>query len=175
MSAGPATPAVALRGLRKSFGAVEAVAGVDLEIADGEFFSMLGPSGSGKTTVLRMIAGFESPTAGAMFRALPPMPAPRPRQSALTPMRAAAERGDCQTRGQPVAEADARARERQRGGSGASDAREDRYAGLEAEHGTVPLEIVARLHTNAYRRIGACISRRAADAEGEGCKVVPIL
>ncbi|GAA3807052.1 ABC transporter ATP-binding protein [Sphaerisporangium flaviroseum] len=58
--------AVRLRGLRKSFGPVEAVAGVDLEIADGEFFAMLGPSGSGKTTVLRMIAGFESPTAGTV-------------------------------------------------------------------------------------------------------------
>ncbi|MGC1211377.1 MAG: ABC transporter ATP-binding protein, partial [Micromonospora sp.] len=67
MAAGPATPAVALRGLRKSFGAVDAVAGVDLEIADGEFFAMLGPSGSGKTTVLRMIAGFESPTAGTVL------------------------------------------------------------------------------------------------------------
>ena len=59
-------PAIKLTGLRKSFGAVEAVAGVDLEIADGEFFSMLGPSGSGKTTVLRMIAGFELPTAGTV-------------------------------------------------------------------------------------------------------------
>ncbi|WP_406264517.1 ABC transporter ATP-binding protein [Actinacidiphila glaucinigra] len=59
-------PAIRLRGLRKSFGPVHAVAGVDLEIADGEFFSMLGPSGSGKTTVLRMIAGFEAPTAGTV-------------------------------------------------------------------------------------------------------------
>jgi putative spermidine/putrescine transport system ATP-binding protein len=59
-------PAIRLTGLRKSFGAVEAVAGIDLEIADGEFFSMLGPSGSGKTTVLRMIAGFELPTAGTV-------------------------------------------------------------------------------------------------------------
>jgi putative spermidine/putrescine transport system ATP-binding protein len=59
-------PAIRLRGLRKSFGSVEAVAGVDLDIADGEFFSMLGPSGSGKTTVLRMIAGFETPTAGTV-------------------------------------------------------------------------------------------------------------
>ncbi|MEU9885745.1 ABC transporter ATP-binding protein [Sphaerisporangium sp. NPDC051011] len=58
--------AVRLRGLRKSFGSVEAVAGVDLDIADGEFFAMLGPSGSGKTTVLRMVAGFESPTAGTV-------------------------------------------------------------------------------------------------------------
>ncbi|SCG73683.1 ABC transporter ATP-binding protein [Micromonospora inositola] len=59
-------PAIRLTGLRKSFDAVEAVAGIDLEIADGEFFSMLGPSGSGKTTVLRMIAGFELPTAGTV-------------------------------------------------------------------------------------------------------------
>ncbi|WP_405151607.1 ABC transporter ATP-binding protein [Sphaerisporangium sp. NBC_01403] len=58
--------AVRLRGLSKSFGPVEAVAGVDLEVADGEFFAMLGPSGSGKTTVLRMIAGFETPTAGTV-------------------------------------------------------------------------------------------------------------
>src|SRR4030081_2735213 len=59
-----ANPAIRLSGLPKVFGAVEAVAGIDLQIADGEFFSMLGPSGSGKTTVLRMIAGFELPTAG---------------------------------------------------------------------------------------------------------------
>src|ERR1700761_8057925 len=59
-------PAIRLTGVRKSFGAVEAVAGIDLEIADGEFFSMLGPSGSGKTTVLRMIAGFELPTGGTV-------------------------------------------------------------------------------------------------------------
>ncbi|MER8004582.1 MULTISPECIES: ABC transporter ATP-binding protein [unclassified Streptomyces] len=56
--------AVRLQDLRKSFGETDAVAGVDLEIRDGEFFSMLGPSGSGKTTVLRMIAGFETPTGG---------------------------------------------------------------------------------------------------------------
>jgi putative spermidine/putrescine transport system ATP-binding protein len=66
------TPAIRLTGLRKSFGSVDsvgsvdAVAGVDLEIADGEFFSILGPSGSGKTTVLRLIAGFELPTAGVV-------------------------------------------------------------------------------------------------------------
>ncbi|RSM54483.1 spermidine/putrescine ABC transporter ATP-binding protein [Amycolatopsis sp. WAC 01376] len=57
-------PAIRLRGLRKEFGQVHAVDGVDLDIPPGEFFSMLGPSGSGKTTVLRMIAGFELPTAG---------------------------------------------------------------------------------------------------------------
>ena len=57
-------PAISLRGLRKEFGSVVAVDCIDLEIGDGEFFAMLGPSGSGKTTVLRMIAGFETPTAG---------------------------------------------------------------------------------------------------------------
>jgi len=46
---------------------VTAVDGVDLEIADGEFFSMLGPSGSGKTTTLRMIAGFDLPTSGRVW------------------------------------------------------------------------------------------------------------
>ncbi len=63
-------PAVALRGLVKTFGsgsaAVTAVDGVDLDIVDGEFLTLLGPSGSGKTTVLRMIAGFELPTAGSI-------------------------------------------------------------------------------------------------------------
>jgi putative spermidine/putrescine transport system ATP-binding protein len=58
--------AIRLRDLRKSFGETSAVAGVDLEIRDGEFFSMLGPSGSGKTTVLRLIAGFETPTSGTI-------------------------------------------------------------------------------------------------------------
>src|SRR5690242_11243030 len=56
--------AVTTQGLSKHFGEVRAVDDLDLEIADGEFFSMLGPSGSGKTTVLRMIAGFEQPTTG---------------------------------------------------------------------------------------------------------------
>jgi len=58
--------AVRLRELRKSYGSVAAVAGVDLDIAEGEFFTMLGPSGSGKTTLLRMIAGFERPDAGTI-------------------------------------------------------------------------------------------------------------
>jgi len=55
---------VRLEGLRKTFGDVVAVAGVDLEVREGEFFSLLGPSGCGKTTCLRMIAGFEEPSAG---------------------------------------------------------------------------------------------------------------
>jgi len=67
--AGSRAAAISLRGLRKTFGSVVAVDGVDLEIEDGEFFSMLGPSGSGKTTVLRMIAGFEKPTAGRILLA----------------------------------------------------------------------------------------------------------
>jgi putative spermidine/putrescine transport system ATP-binding protein len=68
----------ARRGAERAGEAVVAVAGIDLEILDGEFFSMLGPSGSGKTTTLRMIAGFELPTAGRILlhgqdvTALPP-------------------------------------------------------------------------------------------------------
>jgi putative spermidine/putrescine transport system ATP-binding protein len=64
--AAPGGTAISLRGLTKHFGDVKAVDGVDLDIADGEFFSMLGPSGSGKTTVLRLIAGFEQATAGTI-------------------------------------------------------------------------------------------------------------
>jgi putative spermidine/putrescine transport system ATP-binding protein len=53
--------------VRKSFGPVTAVDDVSLTVGDGEFFSLLGPSGSGKTTVLRMIAGFDEPTAGVIL------------------------------------------------------------------------------------------------------------
>ena len=59
--------AIQLVGLRKAFGDVVAVDDINLEIGNGEFFSLLGPSGSGKTTVLRMIAGFETPTAGVVL------------------------------------------------------------------------------------------------------------
>ena len=62
-----ATPAIQLVRLRKNYGDVVAVDDIDLEIFEGEFFSLLGPSGSGKTTVLRMIAGFELPTGGAVL------------------------------------------------------------------------------------------------------------
>jgi putative spermidine/putrescine transport system ATP-binding protein len=62
-----ARAAVRLEGVRKLYGDVVAVAGLDLEIAAGEFFSLLGPSGSGKTTTLRMIAGFERPDAGRVL------------------------------------------------------------------------------------------------------------
>ncbi len=62
-----AAPAIRLRGLVKRFAQdVVAVDGVDLDVADGEFLTLLGPSGSGKTTVLRMIAGFELPTEGTI-------------------------------------------------------------------------------------------------------------
>ena len=59
--------AVRLEGVVKRFGDVTAVDGVDLEVFEGEFFSMLGPSGSGKTTSLRLIAGFEAPTEGRVI------------------------------------------------------------------------------------------------------------
>jgi putative spermidine/putrescine transport system ATP-binding protein len=52
--------------LTKHYGEVQAVAGIDLEIEAGEFFTLLGPSGSGKTTTLRMIAGFEDPSGGTI-------------------------------------------------------------------------------------------------------------
>ena len=58
--------AIRLRGLARRFGEVVAVDGVDLDVVDGEFLTLLGPSGSGKTTVLRMIAGFERPDAGTI-------------------------------------------------------------------------------------------------------------
>ncbi|HEX5040687.1 MAG TPA: ATP-binding cassette domain-containing protein, partial [Candidatus Limnocylindria bacterium] len=64
---GPRAPALRLEGIVKRFGEVVAVDGIDLEIADGDFFSMLGPSGSGKTSTLRMIAGFELPTEGRIL------------------------------------------------------------------------------------------------------------
>jgi spermidine/putrescine transport system ATP-binding protein len=58
---------VQLVALTKRFDDVEAVAGIDLHIPSGEFFSILGPSGCGKTTTLRLVAGFEEPTSGAIL------------------------------------------------------------------------------------------------------------
>jgi spermidine/putrescine transport system ATP-binding protein len=58
------SPILSLRGVRKSFGSFTAVDGVDLDVAEGEFFTIVGPSGSGKTTLLRMLSGLESPTSG---------------------------------------------------------------------------------------------------------------
>ena len=60
------TSAVEFLNVSRHFGAVKAVDGVDLTIAEGSFFAMLGPSGSGKTTCLRLISGFEQPTGGAI-------------------------------------------------------------------------------------------------------------
>jgi len=59
--------AVRFSQVSRHFGSVKAVDQVDLDIYDGEFFSMLGPSGSGKTTCLRLIAGFEQPNAGSIY------------------------------------------------------------------------------------------------------------
>jgi spermidine/putrescine transport system ATP-binding protein len=56
-----------LDGLTKAFGMVAAVNSVSMSVLDGEFLTVLGPSGSGKTTILRMIAGFEKPTAGRIL------------------------------------------------------------------------------------------------------------
>lgn len=58
------TSAIRFSGVSRHYGDVKAVDGVDIDIAEGEFFAMLGPSGSGKTTCLRLIAGFERPTMG---------------------------------------------------------------------------------------------------------------
>jgi spermidine/putrescine ABC transporter ATP-binding subunit len=60
------TPDVVLRGVTKRFGDLVAVDAIDLEVHPGEFLALLGPSGCGKTTTLRMIAGFDEPTAGAI-------------------------------------------------------------------------------------------------------------
>jgi multiple sugar transport system ATP-binding protein len=58
---------VTIRDVRKSFGTVEVIHGVDIDIADGEFVVLVGPSGCGKSTLLRMIAGLESITAGEIL------------------------------------------------------------------------------------------------------------
>jgi ABC-type Fe3+/spermidine/putrescine transport system ATPase subunit len=61
-----AMAALSLRDVSKRFASADAVSGVSLEIASGEFFSILGPSGCGKTTLLRMIAGFETVSSGTI-------------------------------------------------------------------------------------------------------------
>ena len=59
---------IEMRGLTKTYpGGVTAVAGLDLTIADGEFFALLGPSGCGKTTLLRTVAGLEQATGGTLL------------------------------------------------------------------------------------------------------------
>ena len=77
MKTHPSTPAaIRCRDLCKSFGPVPAVRGVDLDVAAGRFLALLGPSGCGKTTVLRMIAGFETPDRGEVHIAGRPVSGP---------------------------------------------------------------------------------------------------
>jgi len=63
----PDMPLLRIEGVAKSFGSFRAVNGVSLDIRAGEFFALLGPSGCGKTTLLRMLAGFETPDAGRIL------------------------------------------------------------------------------------------------------------
>jgi spermidine/putrescine transport system ATP-binding protein len=67
MTAAESLPSVRLEHVTKRFGELTAVRALDLDIARGEFFTMLGPSGCGKTTTLRMVAGFEEPDEGAVL------------------------------------------------------------------------------------------------------------
>ena len=60
-------PALRLAGIAKRYGAVAAVAGIDLDVPEGEFVTLLGPSGCGKTTTLGLIAGFFAPSAGEIY------------------------------------------------------------------------------------------------------------
>src|SRR3954468_18306256 len=65
--AGASVSELRLAGLEKRYGATIAVAGIDLEVREGEFVTLLGPSGCGKTTTLGLIAGFFPPTAGEIY------------------------------------------------------------------------------------------------------------
>jgi putrescine transport system ATP-binding protein len=73
---------IRIEGVTKSFGTFKAVNNVSLDISKGELFALLGGSGCGKTTLLRMLAGFETPTEGRIFidgqdmAGVPPMSAP---------------------------------------------------------------------------------------------------
>ena len=74
----PRGPILRLAGLTKRFGAATAVDGINLDVRDGEFLTIVGPSGCGKTTLLRMLAGLEQPSEGeivlrgAVVNDLPP-------------------------------------------------------------------------------------------------------
>jgi ABC-2 type transport system ATP-binding protein len=61
----PGAPAIEIEGLRRSFGAIEALRGVDLEVAPGEIHGLLGANGAGKTTLMRILCGLVDPTAGS--------------------------------------------------------------------------------------------------------------
>ena len=67
MSGMASGPILQLRQIEKRFGDFTAVTGVDLDIAEGEFFTLVGPSGSGKTTMIRMLVGMERPTGGDIY------------------------------------------------------------------------------------------------------------
>ncbi len=67
MSTESSAPLLQIKGVSHSYGAVRALRDIDLTIADNEFFALLGPSGCGKTTLLRSIAGFETPEAGEVL------------------------------------------------------------------------------------------------------------
>ena len=73
-------PEVNVRGLRKWFGPVEVLSGVDLAVARGEVMAVLGPSGCGKTTLLRVLAGFEEPDAGVVEVDGEPVRGPSPKR-----------------------------------------------------------------------------------------------
>jgi ABC-type Fe3+/spermidine/putrescine transport system ATPase subunit len=77
-------PILELRGLSKDYPGHRAVNGVSLAIPKGGFFSLLGPSGCGKTTTLRMIAGFEQPTAGEVLLAGRPVNGRKPYERNVT-------------------------------------------------------------------------------------------
>jgi NitT/TauT family transport system ATP-binding protein len=80
--AGPASPAIRCRGVRKVFAAggrqVTALDGIDLDVATGEFVCLLGPSGCGKSTLLNAVAGFSPPTGGELTALGRPVTAPGP-------------------------------------------------------------------------------------------------
>jgi NitT/TauT family transport system ATP-binding protein len=80
------TTAVTLRAVRKSFGPLETIAGVELDIAEGSFVSVIGPSGCGKSTLLRVVAGLEPATSGeALVYGEPATAARRHKQVAMVP------------------------------------------------------------------------------------------
>ena len=78
-------PAVRLSGVERRYGDAYALRGIDLEIAEGEFFSLIGPSGCGKTTTLRLVSGLDEPTAGRVeVRGTPMMGVPAHRRPVTT-------------------------------------------------------------------------------------------
>ena len=80
------TSAVSLRGLTKSFGTLETISGIDLDVEQGSFVSVIGPSGCGKSTLLRLIAGLETASAGqVLVNGEPAIAARRHKQIAMVP------------------------------------------------------------------------------------------